>query len=81
MFTKVSAAYVKQNPSIAEKLADLLYDIGKGLMTQDQHSLAASWLQRSYEVLSQHSLDKLGPNAGDLRFCILHGLGEYILQF
>ncbi len=81
MLSKLSAECVSQNPSIAENLADLLYDIGKSLLIQDQHSLAARWMQRSYETLSQHSLEKLGANAGDLRFCILHGLGKYYLPF
>ena len=77
MFSKLPAACVQRNPILAEDLADLFYDIGKDMLTRSQHELAVTWLQRSYEVLSQHTLEELRPDANELRLCILHGLGKY----
>lgn len=75
MFSKISAACVQQNPSSGGSLAELLYDIGRGLMASNDYSDAETWLSRASEALSDSVISHLGQDTRNLRFCILHALG------
>ena len=68
---------VQQNPNVAERLAELLYDIGRAFVGKKGYMCAIKWLTRASEVLSPPVLEQCGQDAWDLRFCILHGLGAY----
>lgn len=75
MFSRVSIPCLQQNPSVAERLAELLYDIGRGLVEKKEYDSAIKWLTRGFDILSQPILEQCGQDVRELRFCIVHGLG------
>ncbi|KAL2219458.1 meiosis protein SPO22/ZIP4 like-domain-containing protein [Thermoascus aurantiacus ATCC 26904] len=76
MFSKIPESTVKKDPKIAEKLADVCYDIGKWALANRKADLSITWLERAYEAnaLSIQGLQKLGPDGNDMRLVILHAL-------
>lgn len=68
---------LQQNPSVAERLAELLYDIGRRHVEKREYDPAIKWLTRASEILSQPILELCAQDAWELRFCILHGLGAW----
>lgn len=78
MFSKIPESTVKKDPKIAEKLADVCYDIGKWALANRKADLSITWLERAYEAnaLSMQGLQKLGPDGNDMRLVILHALGQ-----
>lgn len=76
MFSRVNTVNGVLDPTTAEKLADLLYEIGRDLMQKKQYELAVTWLERSYDVLSGQNLELLSPDVGDLRLSVMHDLGR-----
>ncbi|EEH42224.2 uncharacterized protein PADG_07044 [Paracoccidioides brasiliensis Pb18] len=73
MFSKLDAAYLNHSPTIAERLAVVLYDIGKSMLSQGKHEWASLWLERSYDALNQHEIGQLGQHATELRLAVLLG--------
>lgn len=68
---------VHQDPNISERLAELLYDVGRGHLNKKEYGCAEKWLTRAHEALSEPVIEQSGQDAQELRFCILHGLGVY----
>ncbi|KAH0544865.1 hypothetical protein FGG08_001094 [Glutinoglossum americanum] len=68
MFTKASFSDKDLEPRVAENVADTLYEIGKDLLKKKQYELSVKWLERSFAILAGQDLEKLGENAGELRF-------------
>jgi len=58
----------------AEELADLLFEIGKDQFAKSQFEIAAKWLERSLDVLDEQELERLSPDAGELRLSIMQKL-------
>ncbi|KAL2381760.1 hypothetical protein RJZ90_003678 [Blastomyces dermatitidis] len=73
MFSKIDIAYIGRDPTMAERLAEALYDIGKSMLNRGEHALAATWLQRSYDALPQHEDGRLGRDGRELRLAVLLG--------
>jgi len=63
--------------SAFEYLADLLFEVGKGLLIKHEPSRAAKWLRRAMEILADQDMDLLSPDALELRLSIMHYLGTY----
>lgn len=76
LFNKASLPSNNLGPAVAENLADLLYEIGKNFLQKKQYEMAVRWLERSLDALSCQDLDRLSPDAGDLRLSIMHDLGQ-----
>lgn len=76
MYGKASAYLGDVDPSVAENLADLLYEIGRDLLDRHEHEMAIKWLERSYDALCSQSLERLSPDASELRMSTLHDLGQ-----
>ncbi|CAL3972847.1 unnamed protein product [Diplocarpon coronariae] len=79
MFGKSISAKQFFTPSTAESLADVLYEIGKGLMVKQQYPMAVKWLERAGEVLDGQELDRLSMDATELRTSILQSLIRALL--
>lgn len=74
LFSQAELVDNRLGPSTAESLADLLYEIGKDLLHKKQLESAVRWLERSLDVIGEQDLEKLSPDAGELRLSIMHGL-------
>lgn len=71
LYTKVSLTEQQLDPSTAESLADLLFEMGRELLGKRQFELAVKWLERAFHVLSSQELDKLSIDASELRTSII----------
>jgi hypothetical protein len=63
--------------SAFEYLADLLFEVGNGLLNKLEPSRAARWLRRAMVILADQDMDLLSPDALELRLSIMHYLGTY----
>jgi hypothetical protein len=61
----------KFDADTAESLADVLYEMGKTLLTTGQYLLAVRWLDRALEILADQELEKLSMDASELRISII----------
>ena len=75
MFSKCRESQTELVPSAAEAMADLLYEIGKDLSQKGNLEVAVRWLERAHDVIGQHDIGNLSPDAGELRLSIIQGLG------
>lgn len=76
MFAKYGQVGTTASLDVAEDIADLFYEIGKQALTKRNPEAAVKWLKRSRSVLEEHDHGMLGFEAGELRLCIMQGLGE-----
>ncbi|TVY81885.1 Sporulation-specific protein [Lachnellula suecica] len=67
------------DPHTAESLADVLYEMGKGLLDSHEYPMAARWLERAYEVLESQELEKLSMDANELRISIIQSSVKALL--
>lgn len=75
MFAKSKQLSSGMDPSTAESLADLMYEIGRDLLGKRNYELAVRWLERAYDVLGEQDIEALGPEAGELRLGIMQTIG------
>jgi hypothetical protein len=71
MFKKATVHTRKLDPKTAENMADLLYEMGSEMQGKNQHELAVKWLERAYNVIMSQELEKLSPDASELRTSIM----------
>lgn len=79
MYSKIVIQRGDSSPeaSAFEHLADLLFEVGKGLLNKHEPSRAARWLRRAMEILADQDMALLSPDALELRLSIMHYLGMY----
>lgn len=58
------------------KLADLLYELGQGLLQHGQNDIAAKWLGRARLTVEEVQDNCIAAETQDLRLNILHTYGE-----
>lgn len=78
MFAKCKQFGTTPNADTAEHMSDLFYEIGKQSLTKRNYEAAVKWLERSCDILGEQDLGMLSSEAGELRMCILQGLGKPI---
>ncbi|RDW82233.1 hypothetical protein BP6252_03345 [Coleophoma cylindrospora] len=60
------------SPHAAERLADVMYEMGTELLEKQQLEIACKWLERAYDTLVAQELDRLSVDASELRMAILN---------
>ena len=73
MLTKLGTGMKELDPSPAEQLADLFFEIGSDQATKSQYSEAIRWLERAHDVLASQRVEQLSSDAGELQLSIMHG--------
>jgi hypothetical protein len=66
-------------PEHAERLADVLYEIGKSLSSDHNFVMAIKWLKRASEVINSQELEQLSREGLELRLAILQALVTALL--
>ena len=66
MFSSAKLPNQTLDADMAEKLADLLYNMGQDFQKKKKYDLAIKWLQRAQEVLSAQEPERLSIDASDL---------------
>ena len=59
-------------PSIAEQLADTLFEIGRDQLTKQRYKSALQWLDRAHDTLANQNPKDLSSDATEVRICIMH---------
>lgn len=75
MFAKSKQLFSAMRSSTAESLADVMYEMGRDLLSKRNYELAVRWLERAYDVLGEQDMEVLGPEAGELRQGIMQTIG------
>lgn len=65
---------------LTEKLADVLFEIGKERHDKAEHEIAIQWLGRAHDVLGSRSLESLSSDAGDLQIAIMHTKARALMK-
>ncbi|KAL9030876.1 MAG: hypothetical protein Q9196_001049 [Gyalolechia fulgens] len=66
--------------TVAEDLADILFEIGRDLATKQSYSAAIQWLERAHGTLISQTPEDLSTDASALRGCIVHTLVHALLK-
>ncbi|KAK0634593.1 meiosis protein SPO22/ZIP4 like-domain-containing protein [Bombardia bombarda] len=66
-------------PAYAEKLADVLYEIGKSLSVRSDYTMAIKWLERANTIINAQSLENLSREGIELRLAVLQALVTALL--
>lgn len=64
---------------LAERKADLMYEIGQAAFQKKQYESAIQWLERSYAVFDDIEPDMLSADFCDLRLAVILDLGASLL--
>jgi hypothetical protein len=75
MFAKCKKLTDALTPDSAETLADLLFEMGKDSLTNQNYEVAIRWLERAYDILGEQDMEMLSPEASELRLSIIHSIG------
>lgn len=74
MLAKFNTIGDEADPYLAEELAHLLLEIGKGLAKSSCEVDAIPWLEAAQNTIVEYSPDALSTNATDLRLSITHSI-------
>lgn len=67
------------DPNSAEKMAEILFEIGKDLSKKENFSMAVRWLERGYDIINAQDLSLLSRDAIELRLSIYQALIHALL--
>lgn len=79
MYTKAERLREYLSPDYAERLADVLYEIGKSLSGRSDFVIATKWLERANEIINSQGLEQLSREGVELRLAILQALVTSLL--
>lgn len=80
MVPKVYLDSTKKDPSTAESIADLYYEIGRDQISRSRPAAATKWLARAQEVLSSQDLEELSSDASELQVSVMHSLIKALIS-
>jgi hypothetical protein len=80
MFERADKLLKSIDPHSAEKLAEVLLEIGRDFAQKEDFKTAAKWLLRAYTILDLHNLENLSRNGVDLRLIILQHVVNALLK-
>jgi hypothetical protein len=79
MYTKTERLRQYLSPDYAERLADVLYEIGKSLSSRSDFTIAVKWLERANEIINSQELERLSREGIELRLAVLQALVTALL--
>lgn len=71
---------ISLGPLYVEKLADILYEVGKGVLAKNDFPMARKWLERAYDTINSCALELLSREALELRTAIVQALITALLS-
>ncbi|KAL1892941.1 sporulation-specific protein 22 [Ceratocystis pirilliformis] len=74
MYDKSKTLFQSLDSVYSENLAEVILDIGKGLMRKKDYKLGVTWLKRAYEIITLHHIDKLSRLGIEQRLTIMQAL-------
>jgi hypothetical protein len=79
MYTKAEPLRQFLTPEYAERLADVLYEVGKSLSTRSDFAISIKWFERANDVINSQELEQLSREGLELRLAILQALVSALL--
>ncbi|KAL2175363.1 meiosis protein SPO22/ZIP4 like-domain-containing protein [Thermothelomyces heterothallicus CBS 202.75] len=79
MYSKAERFRPFLTPAYAERLADVLYEIGKSLSDRSDFTIAIRWFERASDVINSQELEHLSREGLELRLAILQALVTALL--
>lgn len=79
MYSKAEHLHQFLTPEYAERLADVLYEIGKSLSAVRSFAIAGKWFKRANEIINGQELEQLSREGLELRLAILQALVTALL--
>ncbi|KAL8706805.1 MAG: hypothetical protein Q9201_000176 [Fulgogasparrea decipioides] len=80
LLAKLSPEQCVVEASVAESLADVLFEIGRDQATKQQYKPAIQWLERAHDVLMGQTSVELSTDASEMRSCIMHNIVRILLK-
>lgn len=80
MLTKMSSTEHELDPSSAEKLADLLFEIGNAEWKKASYAHAVQWLEKAYDIINGQNLEALSSDARELQTSTMHILVKALIK-
>ena len=68
------------DPSTAETLADLFFEIGKSEEEKSKALEAMTWLTKAHDIIISQDLECLSIDAGELQVAIMHALVKILIK-
>ncbi|ERF74169.1 hypothetical protein EPUS_03359 [Endocarpon pusillum Z07020] len=72
LFTTVDLGQLRSTPTVTEDMVDMLFHIGRDLLSRGSHDMAVVWLKRASRLLEHQDIECLSSDAGELRLNLLH---------
>jgi len=79
MYTKAERLHEFLTPDYAERLSDVLYEIGKAMNARSDFPMAIKWLGRANDVINGQDLEDISREGVELRLAILQALVTALL--
>ncbi|KAK5656256.1 hypothetical protein OQA88_5018 [Cercophora sp. LCS_1] len=79
MFVKGERLTKHLTPDYAERLADVLFEIGTGASREEDFAMGIKWLERANAILNGQNLEDLSKEGAELRMAILQALVTALL--
>lgn len=73
-YTKADDLLKRSKPASSEKIADSIFQIGKGLLTKQDFPMAEKWLERAWDLINHQELQAMSRDAVEMRVAILQAL-------
>ncbi|KAI8316407.1 Transcriptional regulator [Colletotrichum sp. SAR11_59] len=70
MYDKGQPTIQTLDPSSAELLTEVLFEIGKDFSKKGDFKMAVKWLERAYDIINSQELDRLPRDALELRLSV-----------
>lgn len=80
MLAKIRPDPAELEPSSAEELADILFEIGRSQNCKSQWLEVIFWLGKAHDAISGQELQALSCNAEELQIGIFHGLARAFIN-
>ena len=80
MLSKLRTDMKQLDPSSAEQLADLCFEIGSDQAEKSLHSEALRWLEKARDIMASQSLKNLSSDAGELQLSIMHSMVKAFMR-
>ena len=80
MIGKIKVDPHELEASVAEELADTLFEIGSSQVKASRWVEARPWLEKAYDVLAGQSLEVLSSDAGELQISIMHSMARTLMH-
>lgn len=79
MYAKSELLQQFLTPDYAERLADVMFEIGRAMNAKSEYPMAVKWLERANKIINAQNFESLSREGAELRMAILQALVTALL--